>query len=125
MAYLSFTNTSGLTVLDASDSRHNAKMSGPILIRSNKGKCGSIATFNGGKILFDPKSFHLKPRKAITVALWVKLGVLKGSVSLFSIQRSQSGQGGKLDLRISANRIWWAHVDENRKLIFDVSKKQV
>ena len=121
LVHLSFEKTFGLTVLDESGYGHNAEMSGAILILPYKGKCSSIANFKGGKILFDPKTFHVKPRKAITVAMWVKLDHIKGSVSLFSIQRSQTGQGAKLDLRISADRIWWAHVNENRKLIFDVS----
>ena len=119
--HLTFQNTSGLTILDESGSGNNAKMSGAILIRPSKGNCGSVANFNGGKILFGKESFKLKPRRAITVALWVKLEHLTGSVSLFSVQRSRAGQGGKLDLRVSADRVWWAHVDENRKLIFDVS----
>lgn len=93
------------------------------MISPFRGKCGSIAKFNGGKILFDPKTFRTKPRKAISVALWVKLDKMAESISLFSVQRSLSGQGGKIDLRISANHVWWAHVDENRKLIFDVSIK--
>jgi hypothetical protein len=98
-------------------------MSGAILMRPYRGKCSSIANFKGGKILFDPESFHVKPRTAVTVALWLKFDHFAGGVSLFSVQRSRSGQGGKLDLRISAGRVWWAHVDENRKLIFDVSTK--
>ncbi|XP_028404226.1 uncharacterized protein LOC114526891 [Dendronephthya gigantea] len=119
LVHLSFENTSGLTVMDDSGTGHDGEISGAILIRPFRGKCGSIANFNGGKILFNPKTFRTKPRKAITVALWVKLDKFTDSISLFSVQRSPSGQGGKIDLRVSANHVWWAHVDENRKLIFD------
>ena len=121
LVHLNFENTSGLTIQDASGLDHNAKMLGAIFIRSFRGKCGSIADFKGGEIVFDTESFDVKPRKAISVALWVKFDHLTGSVSLFSVQRSRAGQGGKLDLRVSAGHVWWAHVDENRKLIFDVS----
>ena len=121
LVHLSFKNTSGLTILDESGSGNNAKMSGAIMIRPSKGKCGPVANFNGGKILFGMESFRVKPRLAITIALWVKLDHFTGSMSLFSVQRNPAGQGAKIDLRVSADRIWWAHVDENRKLIFDVS----
>ncbi|XP_046859638.1 uncharacterized protein LOC124452992 isoform X3 [Xenia sp. Carnegie-2017] len=121
LVHLNFENSYGLKIMDSSGMDHNAKMFGSVLIVPGKGQCKSFGTFQGGKIFFNAKDFLVKPSKAITVAVWVKLKDIFQSVSIFSVQRGLSGEGGKLDLRIFDGNARWTHVDENRKLIFNIN----
>ena len=120
LVHLSFENSSGLTVFDNSGSGNDGRMQGAIIISPRYGKCGSAAVFFGGRILFDSKSFKRKPKTAVTVALWVKLNRISGTFSLFSVQRDSSGQGGKLELKVTAGIVQWTHINENQKVVFDI-----
>ena len=120
VVYLTFQNSTGLTVFDNSGSNNNAQMSGAITLSPHDGKCGAGAIFFGGKLLFDPTTFHTRPKVAITIALWVKLDHIAGSVSVFGVDHDVTGHGGTLFLKVTAGMVQWTHIDEHQNLVFDI-----
>ena len=76
-------------------------------------------TISGGDILFDGQNFRGIPRKAITIAVWVKLSTSLGIQSIFDTIGSHSAhRDGQYHFEIDNGRVRWFHRNEQGKTVF-------
>eukprot|EP00111_Clytia_hemisphaerica_P016329 TCONS_00048354-protein len=73
--YLSFekSNTKGV-VVDQSKNNNNAQiMKGATISQHPLGTCGKVAEMNDGAIAWSGKTFTRKPKRAISILMWIKV----------------------------------------------------
>ena len=79
-----------------------------------------------GDIQFDGENFKNIPRRAITIAIWIKLVTALGIQSIFDTIGSHSKhRDGQYHFEIDNGRLRWFHRDENRDTVFSVVTDEV
>lgn len=77
--------------------------------------------FIGGDIIFDGENFRGIPRKAITIAVWVKLSTALGIQSIFdTIGGHSRHRDGQYHFEIDNGRVRWFHRNEDGNTVFSV-----
>ena len=80
----------------------------------------------GGDIIFDGEHFQGIPRRAITIAVWVKLATALGIQSIFDTVGSHSRhRDGQYHFEIDDGRVRWFHRNEERETVFSVVTDQI
>lgn len=116
--HLGFEKIENRTALDSSGHNNNAILSPEVRLSVTDSKCGSALSMRGGRLLFT--RFSNRPREAITIALWLKLDSVSGTVTLFKT----TGSGTKYHLQVADGIIHWSHVDDLGHVTFSMETRE-
>ncbi|XP_028405849.1 uncharacterized protein LOC114528425 isoform X2 [Dendronephthya gigantea] len=109
----------GERVRDMSGNGNDGLINQGFQITPGAGKCDNAGNLNGGDIIFDGENFRGIPRKAITIAVWVKLSTALGIQSIFDTVGSHSRhKDGQYHFEIDNGRVRWFHRNEDGKTVF-------
>ena len=107
--------------MDASGKGNNAEMSNVKLVADPLG-CGMVAHFSKGNLSFGGAKFTPKPSKSVTIAMWVKLSMVKGRQSLFdTVPKGSASHQGNFHFEIVDGHLRWFHRDLDGTVIFNTN----
>ena len=107
------------------DNNGDFSLGGEILKYSDKDfTCNQAARLWESDILFKGDLFQAKPRKAITIAAWIRLEEKPGQHSIFDTIGVSHNQG-QYHFEVNDGIVRWFHRNENRITVFETMAHSV
>jgi len=113
-AHLSFESFQGASVLDESDNKNNGSMWGAATTMQTNYSCGMACRLINGAVIFNGDQFKLKPSRAVTIAVWLKLNSTQGTHSIFTTDLMATA--GHYDLEVQDGRMKWMYTNGEKKV---------
>lgn len=121
--HLTFEKVDDQVVLDRSSYGNNAFMNGAAEIVDTHGSCRhAVKVVDGSELVIDGRIMKVKPREAITVALWLKLNNKADGVHsiLDTVGSHSTHELGQFHFEIVGGDVRWFHRNETADVIFNV-----
>ena len=121
--YLTFEKVDDQVILDRSSYGNNAFMDGGAKIIDSHGSCRHVVqVIPGADLVMDGRIMKIKPREAITIALWLRLdNRVDGVHSIFDTVGSHSKHElGQFHFEVVGGDVRWFHRNETADVIFNV-----